>query len=106
LCVLLRVERLVFSEQPVAPRVRQRVALELDQLFDCLALTGWSGAERRGKSVGLAVVGRPVVEARVTPARPVRRHGIDLVEVGDHLVHRPMQTVQVQAVEAGFPTTR
>ena len=105
LCILLGVKQLVLGEQSVPARIGQCIALNFDQLLDGLIFTRWTGAERRRKAVRLTIVGRSVVEARIALPRPCRRPWVDLVKVGNHLVHGPMQAVEIQSVEAGLPLT-
>ena len=68
------------------------------------AFAGQARTESRSEPVGLAVVGGGVVEARVPLAARAAALGIDLLEEGDHFLHRSMQAVQVQTVEARLPS--
>src|ERR1700676_2079279 len=97
--VALGVERFILGEQSVAARVVQRVPLNLDQLVDRLLFAGLARTERRRESVGLpVVVGGSVVEAGIALTGTGRRLRVYLLEIGDDLVHRPVQAVEIQTV--------
>ncbi|CKR71243.1 Uncharacterised protein [Mycobacterium tuberculosis] len=101
--VLLGVEQFVLGKQPVLARIRQGIALNVDQLLDGFTFARRTGAECGRESVRLTVIGAGMVEARIPGPRPCRRTRVDLVEIADHLLDRPMQAVKIQTVEAGLP---
>ncbi|MDT7767334.1 MAG: hypothetical protein QOI30_322 [Mycobacterium sp.] len=76
----------------------------LDQLVNRLLLARLARTERRRESVGLpVVVGGSVVEAGIALTGTGRRLRVYLLEIGDDLLHRPVQAVEIQTVKTGLP---
>ena len=96
--VLLGVELIVLGRQAVSAQIADRVALQLHQLLDDAATTGLADPQADGSPVLLALAAE-VLEAGVALAGPGRRRRIDLLEVGDHLLDRRVEAVEVKAIE-------
>ena len=74
--------------------------MELEQLLDDAAPAGLADPEADGSPVLLALAAE-VLEARVALSGPGRGRRIDLLEVGDHLLDRGVEAVEIEAVEPG-----
>jgi hypothetical protein len=98
--VLEREEVRVLGQARVVRVGRRPALLELDQLLQDGALAALLAAADDGGTVGLAVLPTPVVEAAVALAGPLRGLRVDLVEVAQDEIHRLVQAVQVQPVDA------
>ena len=76
--------------------------LQVDELLDYFMLAGLTCPESRREAVDLGVVVAEVIEAGIALAGARRGGRVDPVQIGDDLVDRPVQAVQVQAVEPGL----
>lgn len=83
----------------VAAETFQGRGVHLDQLGDDLLFAGLSCTERSRVPVCLSIRSRGVIEACVSRASTPGRLAIDSVQVGDHILHRAVQTVEVEPVE-------
>ena len=93
--VLLGEELPVRVDRPVPARH----GLKLDELLYRLLLARLRACDAGLVRVDLRIAAE-LVEARVALPRPLRRLAIDAVEVLDHRLHRPVEAVEVEAVEA------
>jgi hypothetical protein len=98
--VLLRVEGAVLVDPPVLPRGLGSPVPQLDQLLDRLLLARLGAGDPRLVCIDLRIPPE-LVEARVALARPLGRLGVDAVQVGDDRLHRGVEAVEVEPVEAG-----
>ena len=99
--VLLGVEELVLGHATVAARVLHGPALQLDELADHFLFARFGEAGARDETVDLRVFAE-VVEAGIPLPRLPGRLGIDLLEISEHGLHRGVETVEIEAVEAGL----
>ena len=97
--VLLGVELIILGGQAVSPQVPDRVAMQFQQLLDHTAAAGLADAERHGPPIVLGFAAE-VLKAGVPPPRPGRALLVDLVEIGDDLVDREVEAVEIEPVEA------
>ena len=93
-CVLKGCEELVARDAPVAARVVGGAAAQLDELSYDFALTRFGHAEGRRVAVGLRVLAE-VLEAGVAITRPLRRFGINLVQIAEHGLDGGVKAVEV-----------
>jgi hypothetical protein len=89
----------IFGDVPVAGRAAGGEPPELDELFDDLLLARLDTAGVGRVRIHLRVASE-MVEARVPLPSSLRRLGIDLLEVGDDRLHRGVEAVEIEAVEA------
>ena len=97
--VLLGVEVLVLGDAAVAARVLAGARCSSMSWLDHLVFARLAEVEASGVAVRLRVLAE-VLEARVALARPTRRIRVDLLEIRDDRLHRGVQAVEVEAVEA------
>ena len=71
--------------------------MQLQQLLDHAAPAGLADSQADRPSVLLALAAE-VLEARVPFPGPIRGLGIDLLQVGDHLLDRRIEAVQIEPV--------
>ena len=90
--VLLGEEVAILGDEPVTPKVVAGAAAQLDELFEHAPPARLADAEQHGPSVAGAV-SRERMQALVAAPRARGRAGIDLLEVGDHGLHRGTQAV-------------
>ncbi len=99
--ILLGVKELLLRDASIALRVLGGTAAQLDELADDLVFAGSVEVAGGDETIDLRVR-TEMVEAGITSPGPPCRVRVDLLEILQHGLHRGMEAVEIETVEAGL----
>src|SRR6202023_3564236 len=99
--ILLGVKELLLRDASIALRVLGGTAAQLDELADDLVFARSVEVAGGDETIDLRVR-TEMVEAGITSPGPPCRVRVDLLEILQHGLHRGMEAVEIETVEAGL----